>query len=43
VENTYASLGIKKPPQVKGRVKNTSLENIIASLGLKKPPYGKYI
>ncbi|WP_034899568.1 hypothetical protein [Paraglaciecola psychrophila] len=36
--NSYASLGLKKPPQVQGSITSATLEDTIASLGLKKPP-----
>jgi hypothetical protein len=43
MENTYASLGLKKPPQVQGRITSTTMKDTVASLGLKKPPHEKYI
>jgi hypothetical protein len=43
LEDTIASLGLKKPPQVQGSITSATLEDTVASLGLKKPPYEKYI
>ena len=36
--NSHVSLGLKKSPQVQGRITGATMEDTNASLGINKPP-----
>ena len=38
LDYSYASLGVKKPPQMQNTSADTNTEDTFASLGVRKPP-----
>ena len=42
ISHSFASLGIKKPPQMQDRTNSATSEDTVASLGVKKPPHEKH-